>query len=177
LRGHTKLHLGCGQNLLPGWANIDFSGHKDAIHHDLTEPLPIADGSVRFIYSEHFIEHISRDQARALLAESHRVLAPGGTLRLSTPNLRALVDEYLAGRLTEWLDVGWRPSSPCVLLNEGLRLWEHQFVYDQEELGALLGEVGFSRIEPCAWRTSRHVELANLECRPFHREVILEASR
>jgi predicted SAM-dependent methyltransferase len=177
LRGHTQLHLNCGHNILPGWANIDFPGHKEAIRHDLTEPLPMADGSARFVYSEHFIEHLSKDHAQALLGECYRVLVPGGTFRLSTPNLRVLVDEYRAGRLTEWPDVGWQPSSACSLMNEGMRSWGHQFVYDWEELEALLREVGFSRIEQRAWRESEHVQLANLECRPFHGEIVLEARK
>ena len=59
-------------------------------------------------------------------------------LRLSTPDLRKVVDEYLGERLTEWADVGWNPSSPCALVNEGLSRWGHRFVYDGPELRSLL---------------------------------------
>jgi len=37
--------------------------------------------------AEHFIEHISFADAVKFLAEVRRLLKPGGTLRLSTPDL------------------------------------------------------------------------------------------
>jgi predicted SAM-dependent methyltransferase len=170
-----QLHLGCGGNLLPGWANVDLDAAAGAIRHDLTGPFPLPPETVKFIYSEHFIEHITRGQALALLRECHRVLAPGGVIRLSTPNLKKLLDEYLAGRTTEWSDVDWHPETTCQMLNEGMRLWGHQFVYDLDELTLLLKEAGFRHVNQAAWRESRHPELKGLECRPFHGEIIVEA--
>src|SRR5215212_5746685 len=108
-----RLHLGCGSNLLPGWANVDFNAAAGVIRHDLTEPFPLPPETVKFIYGEHFIEHITRGQASALLKECRRVLAPGGVTRLSTPGLEKLLDEYTARRTTEWSDAGWRPGTPC----------------------------------------------------------------
>ena len=170
-----RLHLGCGSNLLPGWTNVDLNDLAGVIRHDLTRPLPLPPEAVEFIYSEHFIEHIARDQALELLRECRRVLRAGGVLRLSTPNLKKLVDEYLARRISEWADVDWRPSTPCQMVNEGLRLWGHQFVYDPDELILLLSEAGFRHVTAVAWRESRYPELKGLECRPFHGEVIVEA--
>ena len=171
----AQLHLGCGANLLPGWANIDLDAADGVIQHDLTAPFPLPPRTVKLIYSEHFIEHITRGQALVLLRECHRVLTPGGVIRLSTPNLKKYLDEYLAGRITEWSDVDWRPNTPCQMVNEGMRLWGHQFVYDLDELTLLLEEAGFQDIAQTAWRESNHRELQGLECRPFHGEVIVEA--
>jgi predicted SAM-dependent methyltransferase len=170
-----QLHLGCGTNLLPGWVNVDFNALDGVIQHDLTQPFPLASEVIEFIYSEHFIEHITRAQALALLGECRRVLRTDGVIRLSTPNLKKLVDEYLACRISEWTDVDWRPSTPCQMVNEGLRLWGHQFVYDTEELMLLLNEAGFQQVTAVAWRESRYLELKGLECRPFHGEIIVEA--
>ncbi|HKR02268.1 MAG TPA: methyltransferase domain-containing protein [Pyrinomonadaceae bacterium] len=171
----TQLHLGCGGNLLPGWANVDLDAAEGVIQHDLTEPLPLHSETVKFIYSEHFIEHITRDQALALLRECQRVLTPDGVIRLSTPNLKKLLNEYSARRTTEWSDVDWHPSTPCQMVNEGMRLWGHQFVYDPDEIVLLLNEAGFQHITKVDWRESRHPELKGLECRPFHGEIIVEA--
>jgi len=63
------------------------------------------------------------------------------------------------------------------MLNESMRLWGHQFLYDVEELTALLREVGFSDVVSVGWRQSRHGALRDLECRPFHNEIILEATK
>lgn len=145
------------------------------IAHDLTLLLPVASNSVRFIYSEHFIEHIPHEAAAQLLRECHRVLRPDGVVRMSTPNLRKLISEYESGRLDEWINVGWRPETPCRLLNEGLRKWDHQFVYDEAELLDLVRAAGFQDCRLVEWRVSSHPELHELETRPFHDEVIFEA--
>lgn len=171
----TKLNLGSGANVIDGWANIDLLSNKKVISLDLTKPLPIRSQKIKFIYSEHFIEHISFVQAKALLGECYRVLQYGGVIRVSTPSLRKLIDAYLSGNCSEWNDVGFNPSSPCQMMNDGMRLWGHQFVYDAEELKYLLEEIGFHSVTNVPWRESKYEELKGLEVRPFHDEIIVEA--
>ena len=175
--GLTRLHLGCGTNLLDGWANVDLSGPPPVIELDLTHPLPVADRSFDRVYCEHFIEHITLEEGRRLVAECHRVLRPGGIFRVSTPSLEKLVGEYRAGRLDEWHDMHWKPQTPCQLLNESMRLWGHQFLYDRAELTHLLESAGFTNIVSVGWRQSEHAELRGRECRPFHDELIIECTR
>ena len=176
LEGQTKLHLGCGPHIISGWANIDADPADGGIKWDLREALPIADGTIEFIFAEHFIEHIDLEQAIKLLGECRRYLAPGGTLRLSTPDMAFMIGEYQGARSTEWTDMGWHPSTPCQMVNEGMRLWGHLFVYDAPELHRLLKSVGFTIVEDVAWRESRHPILRNLETRHWHHELIVEAS-
>ncbi|HTP29375.1 MAG TPA: methyltransferase domain-containing protein [Anaeromyxobacteraceae bacterium] len=154
---------------------MDLLRDAGVIRWDLTDPLPVSSNAIAFVYCEHFIEHISLQEGRRLLSECHRVLKPGGVLRLSTPNLRMLVDEYLLGRVSEWRDVGWSPETPCQMVNEGLRLWGHRFVYDEVELKDTLEVIGFRHVNPVDWRGSSYEELKGLESRPYHREVIVEA--
>lgn len=177
LEGETRLHLGCGTNLLKGWANVDLGGAAPVIELDLTHPLPARSDAFDLVYCEHFIEHITLEQAGRLVRECHRVLRKDGVFRVSTPSLEKLVGEYRGGRLDEWLNVDWKPQTSCQLLNEGMRLWGHQFVYDRAELTRLLESVGFRRIVTVAWQRSEHPALQGLECRPFHDEIILECSK
>ena len=170
-----KLHLGCGANYIPGWLNIDLDSPTADRHADLRRPLPFSDDTVDLIFNEHFVEHITRDEGAAFFKECRRVLQHGGVLRVSTPDLRWLVGQYISGRLDEWTDVGWMPDTPCRLMNEGMRLWGHQFLYDKQELKAALHLAGFSNIREQLHRESSYPELARLECRPWHRELIMEA--
>lgn len=113
-RTGLRVNLGCGIVALPGWENYDKSpvmllrrlpwvrnllvrlriltpGHiqtwpDNVQRKDLTKPLPLADGSVEAIYSSHMLEHIYLEEAAALLKECHRVMAPGGILRLALPD-------------------------------------------------------------------------------------------
>lgn len=175
MKGLDKLQLGAGPKVIPGWCNIDLESAE--VCWDLTRPLPIAYGTIRYIYSEHFIEHITREQARMVLANCFDVLAHRGKLRLSTPDLRVLIDDYRDGRLVEMPHGNWFPSTPCQMVNEAMRSWGHQFVYDEAELTLLLQESGFSNIERKDWQASADEELRNLETRPYYGDLILEAQK
>lgn len=179
-----RLHLGCGienvghgVKVLEGWTNIDIDGDGvNTFAWDLTRPLPIPDDSIDYIYSEHFIEHISLADGYTLLAECRRVLKPAGVVRLSTPDLHVLVEKYFAGAIGEWRDMGWEPLTACDLLNEGLRNWGHLYVYDEPKLVAALKETGFAHATRCRWRVSSHSPLHGLETRPDHGDLIIEGS-
>jgi predicted SAM-dependent methyltransferase len=175
LKRATKLHLGCGSNHFDGWANIDFFGPQGTIKWNLTKPLPAKSASIRFIYAEHFIEHLTRREGAALLRNCFELLTRGGVIRISTPNLEFLVQQYRLGRTVEWRDVGWSPMSPAQMLNESFREWGHQFVYDANELLCALREAGFENPSIVGWRESRYLELRGRERRPCHGDLIVEA--
>jgi predicted SAM-dependent methyltransferase len=170
-----RIHLGSGPNQMDGWANIDIAGARNMIW-DLRKPLPLKSRSIRFVYSEHFIEHISREDGRRLLTNVKAAMAPGGVLRLSTPDLRQMASDYLAGKLVVNPEGGWFPSTLCEMMNDGMRLWGHVYVYDEEDLTQLLEEVGFQTIKRVTWGESEYPELRELETRPFYQDLIVEAS-
>lgn len=172
-----KIHLGCGMNYLPGWINLDLDSPLADMHLDLRNPLPYTDNSIQYIFNEHFIEHISRSEGLSFLSECRRILKPHGVLRISTPDLNWLVKQYLEKNLNEWTDVQWVPESPCEMMNQGMREWGHQFVYDLPELNRSLSSVGFKYIEQVPHRDSSFSALQNLECRPWHHELIIEARK
>lgn len=64
--------------------------------HDLRNGLPFATSSVDRIYLGQVIEHLNPVyEAPQLLAECHRVLRPGGVLRIATPDLDVLIVDYV----------------------------------------------------------------------------------
>jgi predicted SAM-dependent methyltransferase len=156
--------------------NIDLDSPTADLLLDLTEPLPFADASVSHIFNEHFIEHITREQAVQFLKECHRVLTSEGAIRITTPNLRFLTFSYISNATSEWGDL-WQPNSRCLMMNEGMRSWGHQFVYDAEELIRVLGEAGFKSLVFQTYRQSSDENFIELESRPFHNELIVEARK
>jgi predicted SAM-dependent methyltransferase len=168
-----RLHLGSGTVRHEGWLNVDLDGADADLHLDLREPLPFESGSTEFIFNEHFIEHLTRADAVLFLRECRRVLAPAGVLRLSTPDLRFLMEQYLARDIDEWAGL-WEPATPCRMVNEGMRLWGHEFLYDADELALALREAGFAEQRFVPWRESEIPELTGLESRPYHHELIVE---
>lgn len=96
-RRDLRLQLGCGERVFADWVNIDLLSSQADLVLDLRRPLPFADGSARLIYSEHTLEHLTRDEASALLRECARVLAPGGVLRIGVPDAGLYMRAYAAG--------------------------------------------------------------------------------
>lgn len=171
-----KLHLACGSVHFSSWLNVDLDSPTADLQLDLAKPLPFEDASITHIFSEHFIEHISRPDAVSFLGECRRVLKDNGVIRLSTPNLRFLIATYIAETTKEWGEL-WEPDSPCSLMNEAMRSWGHQHVYDSHDLVSVLLEAGFSSISFQEYRKSQDKVLCNLETRPFHFELIIEARK
>jgi predicted SAM-dependent methyltransferase len=174
-----KLHLGCGDNIIPGWINLDLDSkhrlNKDFKYCDLTKRLTYENDSIDFIYSEHAIEHFEKPLADHLLRECYRILKPQGRIRISTPDLHTVVLDYTTKNLNRWHCVGWFPETPADLLNGAMRLWEHRYLYDVCELTRSLNRAGFNKTSTALYRESVAKELSNLETRPLCLDLIMEA--
>lgn len=165
-----KLHLGAGPFRLTGWLNSDLISAD--VFVDVTRRLPFPDGSFAYVFAEHLIEHVTERQGTELLREAHRILRPGGVLRLTTPDLRKVIAIYedrnpVVARddYARFLDAetGRRHERACQIFNDYMRLWGHRYVYDEEDLTAKLRAAGFEqvlRVEPGA---SEHEALRGLE--------------
>jgi predicted SAM-dependent methyltransferase len=117
---------------------------------DIGEKLPFDDGCVDWVYAEHLIEHVPLEVAVAWLTEVHRVLAPGGLLRLTTPDLRKYLESYVRGddfltshhrRLRVFGDAV--PDRRAFMLNQIFYFYGHCWIYDEEELRYVLDRAGF----------------------------------
>jgi predicted SAM-dependent methyltransferase len=152
-RAADRLHIGSGPQILPGWVNIDnvrYPGVDRVL--DVTRGLPFRD--VRFIFAEHFIEHLDLHAAMYLLRECRRVLRDDGVLRLSTPNLDWVWASHYG--VPGSIEQGFR-------LNRAFRAWGHQFLYNEAALTAILHDAGFANVVRRDYRASEHPELQDLE--------------
>jgi SAM-dependent methyltransferase len=112
---------------------------------DLTGRLPFRTGAFRCVVAGEIIEHVP-DPDR-VLQEIHRVLVPGGTLVISTPNIvswanRVLVPLGIQPLGTETSSVvalgrRWR------LLGQGNRVQGHLKVFSHRALAEILERYGF----------------------------------
>ncbi len=171
------LHIGCGSVYFDGWVNMDLDSPKADRHHDMRQPLPYDDNSVSFIYNEHFIEHLSVAEGLAALKEFYRVLAPGGVVRIATPDLRYVLFRYFFfWRRQDWLKTyGYQwIQTRAEMINIGMREWGHQYLYDEEELGRRLREAGFERMVRKRLNRSDFPQLRGRETRKDSK-LILEA--
>lgn len=95
-RGELKLHLGCGNNLLPGYVNIDkYNPQADRLMDG--GQLDYPDASVSEILTSHMIEHVPLSEFQVMLQEWKRVLKPGGSLTIRCPNHELYMRMWLEG--------------------------------------------------------------------------------
>ena len=86
-----RLHIG-GQEPRAGWEIFDVrpGPHVDHVG-DALDLSRFADASFTEVYASHVLEHFDyKDELLSVLAEWHRVLRPGGVLRVSVPDLDIL---------------------------------------------------------------------------------------
>lgn len=148
-----RINFGCGKQTWPDWFCIDAVRHPKASRDpdllfalafndtQLVEALPLADGCADELHSYHFIEHVYRWEAPAVLAEWHRLLRPGGLLVLELPNLEAACRNLLAGardQMGMWPIYGdWGHRDPYMM---------HKHGYTPATIQALVAECGFTNI-------------------------------
>jgi SAM-dependent methyltransferase len=170
-----KLQLGAGPNNLPDWLNTDIELDKDQAFLDVSQPFPLKEKSTNYIFSEHLIEHITYEQALTMLAECHRILVPGGKVRIATPNLNKFIQlfqEPNADELRQYMKrkVAWHSwadtvDPQCYILNHQLRDWGHQFVYTPKLLRDSMERAGFHNIREWTPGESDDAALSGIERR------------
>lgn len=90
------VNLGCGSRYHADWINIDIEPlGPGVIAHDLGRGIPLEDASCDVVYHSHVLEHIRRADAARFLVECHRVLKPGGIIRVVVPDLEGICRTYL----------------------------------------------------------------------------------
>jgi SAM-dependent methyltransferase len=153
--------------------------------HDLSKGIPFASDSVDIVYHSHVLEHLDRPLGRQFLAETRRVLKPGGICRIVVPDFEFLCRAYI-----EHLDRCKREPQEAVrhedfvggvleqsvrrdaagasgrkglarlveqiVLGDARRRGEtHQWMYDRISLPHILRAVGYSDVAVESWTSSR----------------------
>jgi len=154
-----RLHVGCGQEAIPGWINIDnqpLPGVDRVL--DVRQGLPFQD--VDAIYAEHFLEHLSLEDGLGFLRACRGALSLEGILRLSTPNLDwVYATHYRFGQNISDED----GLLDCLRLNRAFHGWGHQFLYNRPMLSAALKASGFEGVSFHRYGESGHETLRGLE--------------
>jgi hypothetical protein len=111
------VQYGCGWSAPSGWRNFDASltlrferlpliGQlytknesrfpKNVAYGDIIKGLPIAPESCNGVYCSHVLEHLSLDDFRTALHNTHKILGPGGIFRFVLPDLEYPAKKYLS---------------------------------------------------------------------------------
>jgi predicted SAM-dependent methyltransferase len=110
------VNIGSGSFRHPHWHNLDmpnnFYGEQQLIHisHDLTSnhPFPLESGSIEIFYCSHVIEHLPDASIERMFGEVFRCLRPGGTFRITCPDMVSHYRALMRGDSWFWKQPsGW----------------------------------------------------------------------
>lgn len=165
------INLGSGHWKFDGWVNVDLDADsRPDVCADLSAGLPFRDQCADFMHSEDFIDQLTLEQAAGFLRECHRILKPGGVIRVLTPDVEQLADLYL--HRPEALKALWHEhvgvplsyGTAAEILNIGMRFAGHTFLYDAETFAQLAADCGF-RVARVTFQASEFPQLRGHDLR------------
>ncbi len=139
--GGIKLNLGCGERPLPAYVNVDARPMTDVDIVADVRRLPFESGTVDEIASSHLVEHFRQAQLLlAILPYWKSLLKPGGTLRITCPNWRAMLDRLASGKMSY-------PDFRLVTFGgQDYEGDDHFSMYTPDSLTELLKQAGFTDV-------------------------------
>lgn len=132
--------------------NIEWNKRNKIFFADATKKIPLEINSVECIYASHMLEHLSRAGALSFLDESIRVLKKNGVLRIAVPDLKNIINYYLAVNDADKFMERLYVEAPSIRsLKEKLKLFilgyrHHQWMYDGKSLSVLMKNRGFRNV-------------------------------
>lgn len=141
------INAGSGQRpFAKPWLNCDVQEKWQPDYcFDLKQRWPFEDGSAEMVVFHHVWEHEGCGEAIPMQEEARRVLKAGGKMLVFVPDMRALAQAWLLGRL----------DTETYLINVYGAYMEsehdrHKFGYTKETLWKELR--GWSEVRPFDWR-------------------------
>lgn len=199
-KANLYVQFGCGFSPGDGWQNFDssptlrieripvlgpilsatFSGNSSRFprsvrYGDIVEGLPFSDGTVRGCYASHVLEHLSLSDFHRAVANTFRMLQPGGIFRIIVPDLheraRRYVESYDLKRpdaaatflRTSHLGYEERPKHPIQYLRHLIGGSMHLWMWDEHSISAELKKLGFVNIRRCQFGDSSDAMFSKVE--------------
>lgn len=125
-----KLNLGAGDSKFEGFISVDLYDPKADVQADICD-LPYEANTVDEIVAYQVIEHVPYQKSEKMFEEMYRVLKPGGTAIVETPNIG-----YIAQDIAMTDDI--EPKFLYSLVGEYYRPWDKDRYPDWDNCAAAI---------------------------------------
>ena len=136
-----KLNLGCGNEILPEFINIDsrnISG-VDKVS-DIRNLSWVKDASCKLVRMSHVIEHFKENEVISILKECFRILENYGIIEIYCPNAEKIAKDYIESKIP------CKEFSRLLFGNQEYEENLHRLAIDRKRLDNMVMEVGFEII-------------------------------
>jgi len=150
MKTQMNLHLGCGDNYIPGFVHIDIipRDHIDYVC-SVDSLYMFKDDSIDLIYASHLLEHFKRNEVPRVLFEWNRVLKRDGILRIAVPDFDKIVHVYQKNKNIEEL-------TGLLFGGQTYDYNFHHVAFNYNHLTNLLEHASFYDIKRYDWRKTIH---------------------
>jgi len=207
------VQYGCGLSAPDKWENFDTSptlriqktpllgslvkSRLNAVfpdnvkYGDIVKGLPVSNNSCDAVYCSHVLEHLSLQDFRVALANTYKILKPGGTFRCVVPDLEVIAKRYVAAidqkkenasidfcGNSSLMGVFERPKGFKGMLTSYFGNAHHLWMWDHHSLTAELKKAGFKNIRKATFNDSKLEEFKLVEdSSRFNDAVALECEK
>jgi predicted SAM-dependent methyltransferase len=146
----VKLHLGCGDKIIPGFVNVDIRPLEGVdLVSDIGTLPEIEDNTVDLIYISHVLEHLDRYTVLKAMKRWHILLRQGGTLRIAVPDFSQIAKLYVEG-------VDLQHFIGLLYGGQNYQYNFHHYIWDYKNMETDLQQAGFKDIHRYDWRETEH---------------------
>lgn len=154
--------------------NVDMAESPNVhLTADITKPLPIEDNTAEEIFSCATLEHLTFQEAVALLKEFLRIMQPGAMLTIAVPDLRNICAAYVAGVMS------FRMVNQYLYGAQSDEYDFHKICFDFVNMKGLLEWLGFTDVVQVEYDLPMHIKqyMFKLTCNKPYENKSLETTK